>query len=204
MNNVFDLPDAINYFIRILDFVPTIFVSFVIGWIGHILMDWTENVHVKKSRSQYMAKNTYKTDAGSFGDDSDDLIESSNNDSSRSLIGVPEGDCISDDDDENSGDGIIAVDTTAVPESAPTFVGGNIGGKMITLLSTAGRPSFDELVETSDIAQRDSTGIYLCGPEVMVASCKKAAGLGCQFAGERLQMAARRNKFVFYEEKFEW
>jgi len=194
-NNVFDLPVALNYFLRILDFIPTLFVSFVIGWMGHVLMDWTENVQVKKNRSEYMATTTYKTDAGS--------IDSSRNDSSLSLIGIPEGD----EDENNNSEFLAVVDTTAtiaIPEAAPTFVGVNVGGKMITLLSTAGRPSFDELVETSDIAQRDSTGIYLCGPEVMVASCKKAAGLGCQLAGERLQMAVRRNKFVFYEEKFEW
>merc|ERR1712111_130421 len=91
----------------------------------------------------------------------------------------------------------------------------NNESKMISLHSTAGRPAFDELIEASDttnttvtaITKRNnygSTGIYLCGPDKMISSCKKAAGMGCQIAGERLQMAARGNNFVFYEEKFEW
>jgi len=91
----------------------------------------------------------------------------------------------------------------------------NNESKMISLHSTAGRPAFDELIQASDTnnttatatTKRNnygSTGIYLCGPDKMISSCKKAAGMGCQIAGERLQMAARGNKFVFYEEKFEW
>jgi NAD(P)H-flavin reductase len=75
---------------------------------------------------------------------------------------------------------------------------------MISLHSTAGRPAFDELVEASETANYDSTAIYLCGPEMMIKSCKQAAGMGCQIAAERIQMAMNKNKFVFYEEKFEW
>jgi len=75
---------------------------------------------------------------------------------------------------------------------------------MISFDSTAGRPDFDELLEIDDSDRHDSTGIYLCGPEVMIENCKKAAGMGCQLAAERLQMCIGGNKFVFYEEKFEW
>jgi len=149
-------------------------------------MDWTENVKVKKSRSEYMAKNTHKTLGDNFDDSDDD-----EHGITKSLI--------------RTGDEAETSDDTAV---VATTVSG--GGKcnhdqpnMISFDSTAGRPDFDELVEADD-TRHDSTGIYLCGPEVMITNCKKAAGVGCQIAGERLQTAAKRNKFVFYEEKFEW
>ena len=82
-----------------------------------------------------------------------------------------------------------------------------VDSKMISLDSTSGRPSFEELVEANSPTNGEysSTGIYLCGPEKMIESCKKAAGMGCQVAAERLQMLMKgNNKFVFYEEKFEW
>merc|ERR1719288_62569 len=71
----------------------------------------------------------------------------------------------------------------------------NNESKMISLHSTAGRPAFDELIEASDTTNTTvtattkrnnygSTGIYLCGPDKMISSCKKAAGMGCQIAGE--------------------
>ena len=39
---------------------------------------------------------------------------------------------------------------------------------------------------------------------MMISSCKKAVGMSCQLSAQRLQMALKKNKFVFYEEKFEW
>jgi len=186
--NPFDLPKAPAYFLRICDFIPTIFVSFAIGWIGHIMMDWTENVKVKKSRSEYMAKNTHKTLADNFDDDSGNADD--DDDINPSLI--------------TTGEEADTSDDTAAVEMAAVVPGGcHHESSMISFHSTAGRPSFDELVESSD-TQHDSTGIYLCGPERMISSCKKAAGMGCQFAAQRLQMATKGNKFVFYEEKFEW
>merc|ERR1719491_1174464 len=71
-SNPFDLPRALNYFVRVLDFLPTLFISFVLGWVGHVLMDWGENVKVKKTRSEYMAKNTHKTIADNLEDSDDD------------------------------------------------------------------------------------------------------------------------------------
>merc|ERR1711977_459575 len=180
--NPFDLPEAINYFIRILDFLPTLFISFAMGWLGHVVMDWTENIHASKHGAFSMeGKNTHKT--------VDDNMEDGLNDSdmeldfAKSLI-QPEG--------ETDKEGALA--------SADILV----ESKMISVDSTAGRPPFDELVEASEAAGYESTGIYLCGPEKMIESCKKAAGMGCQVGAERLQMFAKGNKFVFYEEKFEW
>lgn len=180
--NPFDLPEAINYFIRILDFLPTLFISFAMGWLGHAVMDWTENIHASKHGAFSMeGKNTHKT--------VDDNMEDGLNDSdmeldyTKSLI-QPEG--------ETDKEGALA--------SADILV----ESKMISVDSTAGRPPFDELVEASEAAGYESTGIYLCGPEKMIESCKKAAGMGCQVGAERLQMFAKGNKFVFYEEKFEW
>ena len=89
-------------------------------------------------------------------------------------------------------------------EDAPPLTGTLVDSNMISLESTAGRPPFDELVEASSNTGYNSTGIFLCGPEAMIQSCKSAAGMGCQVTGERLQMFAKGNKFVFYEEKFEW
>merc|ERR1712029_118720 len=59
----------------------------------------------------------------------------------------------------------------------------NNKSKMISLHSTAGRPAFDELIEASDTTNTTvtattkrnnygSTGIYLCGPDKMISSCK--------------------------------
>jgi len=191
--NAFDLPQALKYFVRITDFIPTIFISFVLGWAGHVLMDWTENVKVKKSRSEYMAKNTNKTLAYEIDDLSDDVGDGNIN---KSLI-------------TSGGEADTSDDTHVVAEQA---VQKSVRGagcnhdqpNMISFDSTAGRPDFDELLEIDDSDRHDSTGIYLCGPEVMIENCKKAASMGCQLAAERLQMCIGGNKFVFYEEKFEW
>jgi len=195
-NNPFDLPRALSYFQRILDFVPTIIVSFVIGWLAHVGMDWTENVHAKKknnkSRSDYInekANNNMDEEFG-YDDDDDNIAGTENKGFTKSMI-TPEGDF------ENSD---FILEETAAVETKQC----HREFKMISLHSTAGRPAFDELVETSYAEQYDTTAIYLCGPEQMISSCKKAAGMGCQFAAERIQMALKKNKFVFYEEKFEW
>ena len=66
---------------------------------------------------------------------------------------------------------------------------------MIALHTTAGRPSFDELI----------AALYdMYRPEMMISSCKKAVEMSCQVSAQRLQMALKKNRFVFYEEKFEW
>merc|ERR1711935_230727 len=182
--NAFDLPRALNYFVRILDFVPTIFISFVLGWAGHVLMDWTENVKVKKTRSEYMAKNTHKTVA--------DNLEDSDDDDDINLMG---------EERETSDDTDIV---TPVQSTRGAAVCKHDAPNMISFDSTSGRPDFEELMETEESHRHASTGIYLCGPEVMIKNCKKAAGMGCQHAAERLQMCIKKNKFVFYEEKFEW
>ena len=72
--------------------------------------------------------------------------------------------------------------------------------KMILLDSTSGRPKLDEIMTP----EFESTGIYMCGPEKLISGCKQAAGTTFCPTGERLQNLAKRNKFVFYEEKFEW
>ena len=72
--------------------------------------------------------------------------------------------------------------------------------KMILLDSTSGRPKLDEIMTP----EFESTGIYMCGPEKLISGCKKAAGTTFCTTGERLQNLAKSNKFVFYEEKFEW
>jgi len=187
LNNPFDLPKALEYFQRILDFLPTLFVSFVIGWFANICMDWTENLYAKTSRSEYMAKNTHKTVPEDVMDE--DFGYNNDEDGMISNVNVPKE--ISEDDDDDT------------CEQAARQC--HDESKMISLHSTSGRPAFDELVEASNAHQYESTGIYLCGPEMMIKSCKKAAGIGCQIAAERLQMALlQKNKFVFYEEKFEW
>jgi hypothetical protein len=48
LNNPFGLPKAVEMFQRILDFLPTLIVSFGIGWLAHVGMDWTENIHSSK------------------------------------------------------------------------------------------------------------------------------------------------------------
>mmetsp|Transcript_36955 Transcript_36955/g.41718 ORF Transcript_36955/g.41718 Transcript_36955/m.41718 type:complete len:195 (-) Transcript_36955:44-628(-) len=131
--NPFDLPRALNYFVRVLDFLPTLFISFVLGWAGHVLMDWGENVKVKKTRSEYMAKNTHKTIADNL-DDSDD-----------------------DDDDFIRGDGEerdASDDTDIVTAEQAVAVQSTRGGgacnhdqpNMISFDSTSGRPDFEELM----------------------------------------------------------
>lgn len=81
---------------------------------------------------------------------------------------------------------------------------GHFESNMIALHTTAGRPPFDDLIAASYEQDYASTAIYLCGPEMMISSCKKAVGMSCQLSAQRLQMALKKNKFVFYEEKFEW
>jgi len=125
-----------------------------------------------------------------YDDDDDNIAGTENKGFTKSLI-APEGDF------ENSD---FILEETAAVETKQC----HREFKMISLHSTAGRPAFDDLVETSYAEQYDTTAIYLCGPEQMISSCKKAAGMGCQFAAERIQMALKKNKFVFYEEKFEW
>jgi hypothetical protein len=169
--NPFELPGALNDFIRIFDYIPTLFISFTMGWLGHVATDWTENIHAsKKNASRDYTKNTEKT----VDDEMDDGLAHM----SQSLM-TPEG-------EEGESSGLL------------------VDNNMISLESTTGRPPFDELVEASESAGYQSTGIFLCGPEMMIKSCKKAAGMSCQYTGERLQMFAKGNKFVFYEEKFEW
>lgn len=173
--NPFDLPGALNDFVRILDFIPTLFISFSLGWIGHILMDWTENIYARKFTS-------FRVGQGKIVDDNMDDVGMDRGFAKSAIR--PEG---------------KADKVETVPSS-----GSLLDFKMISLDSTAGRPQFDELVDASEANGYQSTGIYLCGPEKMVESCKKAAGVGCQVGAERLQMLAKGNKFVFYEEKFAW
>merc|ERR1712183_38096 len=196
-NNPFDLPRALSYFQRILAFAPTIIVSFVIGWLAHVGMDWIENVNAKKNKN--MTNNTKKTMDEEFGYDDDDDYTAANQRFTKSLI-TPEGE-----DDDSAEDNIPEETAVAGSDSnAKKRLQCHREFKIISLHSTSGRPAFDELVEASDVEQYDTTGIYLCGPEQMISSCKKAAGMGCQHAAERIQMALKKNKFVFYEEKFEW
>merc|ERR1719491_1414096 len=115
-----------------------------------------------------MAKNTHKTIADNLedSDDDDDFIR-----------GDGEERDTSDDTDIVTAEQVVAVQSTrgggACNHDQPN---------MISFDSTSGRPDFDELMETDDSHRHDSTGVYLCGPEVMVKNCKKAAGMGCQLA----------------------
>jgi hypothetical protein len=185
LNDPFDLPKALEYFQRILSFLPTIIVAFGFGWLAHIGMDWTENIHSSKRIASGSNNTTDKT--------MDEMIdEEGGNDFNSDMYSKPfTKSLIAPETSEEAG--VEEPDPQCVHEAA-----------MISLRSTAGRPAFDELVEASEAANYDSTAIYLCGPEMMIKSCKQAAGMGCQIAAERIQMAMKKNKFVFYEEKFEW
>ena len=86
-----------------------------------------------------------------------------------------------------------------------------LGSRFLTLTSKGGRPSGEDMIldckahcEPGCEFDPVSTGIFLCGPEAMIASVKKATGLKCMVAAEKWQNFAKKNKFVFYEEKFEW
>merc|ERR1712224_848452 len=176
LNNPFGLPIALEDFQRILNFLPTLIVSFGIGWFAHVVMDWTENIHSsKRNASIGYAKASLDDEEFGYAENSDMQFMKS----------------------------LIAPETSEVNEEQPEQQCHH-EASMISLHSTSGRPAFDELVEASEVADYDSTAIYLCGPEMMIKSCKQAAGMGCQMAAERLQMAMNKNKFVFYEEKFEW
>merc|ERR1712238_21203 len=165
--NAFDLPRALNYFVRILDFVPTIFISFVLGWAGHVIMDWTENVKVKKIRSEYMAKNTHKTIADNLedSDDDDDFIRGDGEERDTS------------DETDSVAEQVVAVQSTrgggACNHDQPN---------MISFDSTSGRPDLDELMETDDSHRHASTGIYLCGPEVMIKN-------GCKCVSRKINLS---------------
>ena len=219
-NNPFGLPRAVQYASRITSFIPTIFVAFSIGWLAHIMMDWTENVHAKskKSRSDYLGltktvrfascrlyclhcrwlffkssfplylcftiPNVHQSTQDEY-DEEDDMYHS-DRDFTKSLM-TPET------SDDNSGS-----------DDIDDGWEGHFESNMIALHTTAGRPPFDDLIAASYEQDYASTAIYLCGPEMMISSCKKAVGMSCQLSAQRLQMALKKNKFVFYEEKFEW
>lgn len=84
-----------------------------------------------------------------------------------------------------------------------------LGSKFLTLDSKGGRPSGQDIVFdcAADCEQFDpkSTGIFLCGPEAMISSVKKATGMDCcMVAGGKMKNFVKKKKFAFYEEKFEW
>jgi NAD(P)H-flavin reductase len=199
--NPFGITQATKYFLRIFGILPTLFVAFGVGWIGHVLVDWSENVSVHNKNTR-----TEKTsDDGSANNNG--YTEKTCDDGSADNNGYNEKTCDDGSVDSNGYDVFPKFTKSLIqPEENENGKGDGdicLKNEMISLTSTAGRPPFNELVEAGDTLPV-STGIFLCGPEKMIESCKKAAGLNCMIAAERLQMFAKGNKFVFYEEKFEW
>lgn len=181
--NVFGFPPQLRNFIRSLFFLPMIGFAFLIAWIAHVMMDWSKNVESSKE-NKARAEATGKT-AEVQPSDEPALDEEGQAQClmSKSFIGGgvgPNGEFV----EEDTPDGVL------------------FENKMILLDSTAGRPDLDTIIQGS--SDYSSTGVYMCGPEKLISGCKKAAGTTCCPTGERLQNLMKGNKFVFYEEKFEW
>lgn len=181
--NVFGFPPQLRNFIRSLFFLPMIGFAFLIAWIAHVMMDWSKNVESSKE-NKARAEATGKT-AEVQPSDEPALDEEGQAQCpmSKSFIGGgvgPNGEFV----EEDTPDGVL------------------FENKMILLDSTAGRPDLVTIIQGS--SDYSSTGVYMCGPEKLISGCKKAAGTTCCPTGERLQNLMKGNKFVFYEEKFEW
>jgi len=106
------------------------------------------------------------------------------------------------DPEASNGDADDEVPEQSIPPSHPLPA-----SQFLSMVSKSGRPSGEDLLFDDDslnLGPDSSTGIFVCGPEKMISSVKSATGLRCSVAAERLQNLAKGNKFVFYEEKFEW
>jgi len=180
--NPFKFPSALQYFVRWFFYLPIIGFPFLIGWFGHVMMDWSANIESSKTMKEQGAKGTCKTvDDENLNDDC--MIDRCKNDIGKSFM---------------SG-GRVGPDGEFIEEDSPNGI--LFESKMIVLNSTSGRPNLAEVMD----ADWESTGVYMCGPEMLINSCKSAAGtLCCKFGAERIQNLTKGNKFVFYEEKFEW
>jgi NAD(P)H-flavin reductase len=184
--NPFQLADQLRNFIRWFFYIPIIGIPFIIGWVGHIMMDWFGNVESSKRNSEMEAKGTHKTVA----DDKDEVLAEPDHSIGRSLIGDG---------------GRVGPNGEFVEEDAPEGEVVVFESNMIQLLSTSGRPNIDAEFEADRQAGYENIAVYMCGPEKMIEGCKTAAGtLSCNMGCERLQNFTKGNKFAFYEERFEW
>lgn len=181
--NSFGFPPQLRNLLRPLFFLPIILVSFGIAWIAHVMVDWSTNVESSKKNKSYNSSSNTAADTN----DDDYVI-------GRSLRGIG----MMGMSESMMGGGRVGQDGEFVEDD--TADGVVFDNKMILLDSTSGRPKLDEIMTP----EFESTGIYMCGPEKLISGCKKAAGTTFCTTGERLQNLAKSNKFVFYEEKFEW
>jgi len=180
--NSFNFPEALRNFFRPFFFIPIIGFSFVIAWIGHVLMDWFVNVESSKVNKQQT--NTCKT----VDDEVEHFVHCDTGKSNSDLHLI-------------SG-GRVGANGEFIEDDTPDGV--LYESKMIVLESSSGRPDLANIMDDNRTTF-DNTGVYMCGPEQLIQGCKKAAGtLCCSFGADRLQNLAKGNKFAFYEEKFEW
>ena len=54
--NPFSLPIQLDYFLRPLFYLPIVARPFIIGWIGHVMMDWSVNVESSDKIKEQGAK----------------------------------------------------------------------------------------------------------------------------------------------------
>ena len=170
---MYALPDAIHFVFGGWNFVPVLVLSFIFAFLGHVVMDWKANIGAKKKKIGQV-----------------DCFDESPN----SVLGSIDGSRIMDEPQQEK-DEAPSIDT--------------IQTHALTMDSTAGRPSFEEILSLGEELNDNSeiingisdttgastgatnTGVFLCGPEAMVQSCKKIA----RVTGK---------KVVVYEEKFSW
>eukprot|EP00751_Fragilariopsis_kerguelensis_P005652 CAMPEP_0170793606 /NCGR_PEP_ID=MMETSP0733-20121128/22796_1 /TAXON_ID=186038 /ORGANISM="Fragilariopsis kerguelensis, Strain L26-C5" /LENGTH=965 /DNA_ID=CAMNT_0011142671 /DNA_START=114 /DNA_END=3008 /DNA_ORIENTATION=- len=193
--NVFGFPEVLRNFVRGLFYLPIVAFSFAIAWLAHVIMDWTRNVEASVNAKQ-KARRTSKQNKGTMKTVDDDEILGASWNGGRGNMGP------SSMSQSMIGGGQIGPDGDFLEEDTPDGV--LFENKMISLESTSGRPNLDTVLQGEGVDDFASTGLYMCGPAQLIRGCKEAAGTTVCRTGERVQNLIKGNKFVFYEEKFEW
>merc|ERR1711957_227956 len=212
--------------------VPTLIVAFGFASLGHRLLDWRDNAAFSKANEQRRTLGaeewTTKFDqleralCENKNETITDLISSATSEEERGLY---EWAAVQHKNKTLELSNMMKLESLEIawddqcplpakePEKAlpEQPMSTEVGSKYFTLTSKGGRPSGEDMIlDCADHCEPGcefdpiSTAIFLCGPEAMISSVKKATGLSCMVAMESTQNFVKKNKFVFYEEKFEW
>jgi len=212
--------------------VPSLIVAFGFAWLGHNVLDWRDNVESSKLNEERRELGAVEWDvkfeelAERLCENSNHtinaLIDSASSEEERSLY-VWAAEQHKNKTLELSNRMKLESleiewdDKSPIPAEEPEKplpeqpMSAELGSKYLTLTSKGGRPSSEDMLydcaedcEPGCEFDPVSTGIFLCGPERMIEDAKKAAGAKYPSHGVKMQNFAHKNKFVIYEERFEW
>lgn len=213
--------------------VPSLIVAFGFALLGHNILDGRDNVKASKENEQRRSLGAEEWSSKfdqleKFLCDSKNhtieaLINSASSKEERNLYTWAAGEYrkhtlelsnrMKLESLEIDWDGYMPPTATKEPEHYLTDepMRAEIGSKYVTLSSRGGRPSGEDMLVDCEKSCEPgcdfdpvSTGVFLCGPQAMIDSVKKAAGIKYLGVAEKMQTFAKKNKFVIYEERFEW